>query len=241
MSFKDVLKRFVGIGGAPLPEYRRLFTPAAVQPVKHRARDGKPALIEGYGAVFYRAGDPGTEYRLLPNLVERIRPTAFDRALREDDVRALKNHDPNLLLGRTSAGTLKLRVDEIGLGYEIDTPDTTVGRDTAAEVGRRDLQGSSFSFLTENEDDVEYARESDIFIVWINNIRMFDVGPVTFPAYEGTTTGVRCAGDAHNPEALLELAKRRTAPKRRIGAVTYHEVDARFREVQAREMLFRGR
>jgi HK97 family phage prohead protease len=238
MSFKDVLKRFVGIGGGA-PQYRRLFTPAAVQPVKFRARDGKPALIEGYGAVFYRAGEPGTEYRLLPNLVERIRPTAFDRAIREDDVRALKNHDPNLLLGRTSAGTLTLRVDEVGLGYDIDTPDTTVGRDTAAEVARRDLQGSSFSFLTENEDDVEYAREGDTFVVWINNVRMFDVGPVTFPAYEGTTTGVRCAGDAHDPEKLLQQAMKRTAPKRRPGAVTYHEVEARLREIEARKAFAR--
>lgn len=233
MSIYGTVKRFLGVG-QPAPQYRRLFTPSTVQPVKHRTRDGKPPIIEGYGAVFYRAGDAGTEYWLLPNLVERIMPGAFDRAIREDDVRALKNHDPNLLLGRKSAGTLELGVDDTGIHYTIDTPATTVGRDTAEEVLRGDLQGSSFSFLTEEEDDVKFSRDGDTFVVEVQNLRMYDLGPVTFPAYEGTSTNVRCrAIDTHDPAALLELAKARCAPKRRPGAVTYHEVDVRCRVLEA--------
>jgi HK97 family phage prohead protease len=245
MSLKDVIKRFLP-GGAVQPQYRRLLTPSSIRPVQLRAAEaaGEPPAIEGYGAVFYRAGDPGTEYWLMPNLCERIMPGAFDRALREDDVRGLFNHDPNHLLGRTSAGTMQLAVDEVGLAYRIaydeaDSDHVKVRR----KVERGDLTGSSFSFLTDEEDDVEFKREGETFVVEIKNLRMFDTGPVCFPAYDGTSCGVRCRaiGAGHDPERLLELAKQRTAPKRRPGSVTYHEVEARCREIEARRALARGR
>ena len=94
----------------------------------HRAtvekrEDGK-GTITGYAAVFYRDGDHSTEYVLwddqFSRAVERVTPSAFSRALREkQDIRALFNHDPNQLLGRTTAGTATVTVDETGLRYEI--------------------------------------------------------------------------------------------------------------------------
>jgi HK97 family phage prohead protease len=123
----------------------RRMTPTGDVKVETRA-DGGQTLV-GYAAVFYRDGDAGTEYRLGPDVVERIAPTAFNRALQEKhDARALFNHDPNMLLGRAGAGTLRLSVDARGLRYEIDLPETNVGKDVAASISRGDLSGSSFAF-----------------------------------------------------------------------------------------------
>ena len=93
----------------------RRFTQSVTAAVEKRA-DGRRAIV-GHAAVYYRADDPGTEYQLFPDLKERIMPGAFDRAAREDDVRALFNHQPDNLLGRTTAKTLALTIDEKGLRY----------------------------------------------------------------------------------------------------------------------------
>ena len=91
------------------------------QPLKIETRSDKGKMITGYAAVFYRAANPGTQYQLMSDMYERIDRSAFNRALSEkDDARALFNHDPNFLLGRASAGTLRMIVDDIGLRYEID-------------------------------------------------------------------------------------------------------------------------
>ena len=82
----------------------RRMTPTGEITMETRA-DGSKA-ITGYAAVFHRADEPGTEYTLAKDLVERISPVAFNRAISEKhDARALFNHDPNMLLGRAGAGT----------------------------------------------------------------------------------------------------------------------------------------
>src|ERR1700728_2523684 len=95
------------------------FTQSQSKSTRLAKRSDGTSEICGYGAVFYD-GTPDTEYPMWPGAVERIMPGAFDRALREDDVRGLFNHDPNLLLGRTASGTMRLRVDDVGLWYSID-------------------------------------------------------------------------------------------------------------------------
>lgn len=169
-------------------------------------RDGQQTLT-GYAAVFHREGDAGTEYRLGPDVVERIAPTAFNRALSEKhDARALFNHDPNMLLGRAAAGTLRLSVDARGLRYEIDIPDTTVGRDVAASIARGDLSGSSFAFSI-GKDGQRFEKGKDFDVRHILDVDLFDVGPVTYPAYEGTTTGLRSGDCSDAFEAVNEWRK----------------------------------
>lgn len=157
--------------------------------VRIEERDGKK-MIAGYGAVFHREGEAGTEYKMFPDLVERIATGAFDRALREKhDAAGLFNHDPNMLLGRTSAGTMRLSVDERGLRYEIDLPDTQVGRDVATSIARRDVKGSSFAFRVVKQRFEERKGQPDLRV--IEDLDLYDTGPVVFPAYGGTTTGLR--------------------------------------------------
>ena len=74
-------------------------------------RSTDPPVVVGYAALFYNAIDPGTEYLLYEDIVERIMPGCFDRACREDDVRALFNHNIDFVLGRSSSRTLTLSVD----------------------------------------------------------------------------------------------------------------------------------
>jgi HK97 family phage prohead protease len=155
------------------------------------AREGGKGKIQGYAAVFYD-GSPATEFELWEGMRERIMPGAFDRALKErDDVRGLYNHNPDKLLGRVSSGTLELFVDAKGLGYRISLGETTVAKDVEEFLRRGDLTGSSFSFQV---TDQEWRTEGGVDFRLIKGVRLFDVGPVTFPAYEATTAGMRSAG-----------------------------------------------
>ena len=120
---------------------------------------------------------------------EIIAPGAFTRALKEkQDVRALVNHDPSLILGRTKADTLTLAETKEGLHAEIRVADTQTGRDTTESVRRGDLDGMSFGFSVVEEiwrtvDEVEIRR--------ITDVDLFDVSVVTFPAFEETSVGLR--------------------------------------------------
>ena len=169
-------------------ESRQFRMSRQLPPTVQKRAEGVMPLIMGYAAVYYQEGDPGTEYQLWPDMVERIRPGAFDRAVREDDVRGLFNHDECEVLGRTSSGTMRLSVDAKGLKYEIDPPDTETGNDVVKLLERGDVTGSSFTFIptkTTWEEIVDSSGRST-HIRWIEEVQLFDVGPVTFPAYVGT-------------------------------------------------------
>lgn len=150
--------------------------------------DGADKRIVGYASVFYD-GTPATEFQLWEDMVERIMPGTFDRALAEkDDVRGLFNHDPDHMLGRTASGTMTLAIDKRGLSYEIEPGDTAVANDVIQHITRGDVDGSSFAFHVTDED---VRKEDDVFIREIRGVELFDVGPVTFPAYTASTTGFR--------------------------------------------------
>ena len=186
---------------------------ATNQRVEIRREENQPASISGYAAVFYRADQPGTEFRLADDYVERIQPGAFDNALQNaDDARALFNHDSNQVLGRVSSGTLRLNVDEVGLRYQIDLPDTQLGRDVATIIERGDVSGSSFAFAV-NDKGSEVTRDGEQMVRTITDVSLFDVGPVTYPAYQATSTAKR------NTEALEELEAYRTANQAAVDAV----------------------
>jgi len=174
----------------------RRFLAAPQARVSVEAREGQPAKIEGYGAVFYREGDPGSEYEIFTDLYERILPGAFDEI---GDVRSLFNHDSNWVLGRTTAvpATLQLSVDAVGLKYSVTPPDTQAVRDQVlTPIGRGDVSGSSIMFWARKVSWVQETRDGrEIEIRQIEKIELLEVGPVTFPAYDSTTAGVRENGD----------------------------------------------
>lgn len=158
--------------------------------VKIEKREDGSRVISGYAAVFYREGQAGTEFQLFRDLYERVLPGAFTDAIANDDVRALLNHDPNMLLARNGrSGRLALKEDERGLYYEfpVDEKDPDHLR-VIAKLERGDLSGSSFGFEPVVRRFVEFK---DYDVIELVKVRLYDVSPATFPAYEGTTVGIR--------------------------------------------------
>lgn len=156
--------------------------------------------IRGVAAVYYD-GTTDTEFRLWDGAVERIMPGAFD-GIEGDDVRALFNHDPNHVLGRQKAGTLSVRSEKDGLHYEITPSDTTTYRDVTTYLARGDVSGSSFSFAIRDDGESRGERwfkdtDRGVDVREITSAKTYDVGPVTFPAYEATQSGVRQARESY--------------------------------------------
>lgn len=153
-----------------------------------RAKDGAPG-IEGYASVFNEPYDMGW------GLIETIKPGAFTRALREkQDVRCLFNHDANNLLGRTKAGTLRMSQDGTGLHFDCDIdPEVSLAADVQRMIQRGDLDGCSFAFQVTKVTWREEKGADGRMISYrdIEDVDLFDVGPVTYPAYEGTSVGER--------------------------------------------------
>ncbi|AMV33751.1 Caudovirus prohead protease [Pirellula sp. SH-Sr6A] len=149
-------------------------------------------VIRGYGAVFYNESDPQTEYWLWDDLVERIMPGAFDRVIKEgQDVRCLFNHDMNYVLGRTLSGTCRINTDGVGLYYECDeSTNDPQWQSVAEKLTHGDVTGSSFSFYPSATIWETIKAEGKTFDVrWIKEIGVcYDVGPVTFPAYNAATS-----------------------------------------------------
>jgi HK97 family phage prohead protease len=188
------------------------------RPVELR-EDGDGRKISGYGAVFYNADDEGTQFQLWEDAYERILPGAFDRAIAEDDVRSLFNHDVNIVLGRNTSGTLALSVDEVGLRYEITAPDTQLVRDqVVAPIERGDVSGSSFMFvpIRANWTDEDSEDGRSVEIREVREVELWEVGPVVFPAYDASTSSLRQTDIA---EARSERDEWRTAMRREREAV----------------------
>lgn len=160
--------------------------------------DDQLPRIAGTAALIYdEANQDGTRYQLWSDTFERIMPGAFDRAVGEDDVRGLFNHNASGILGRNIAGTMNLSADATGLHYDIDTADTQCGRDTVTSIQRGDLTGSSFQFraLTVTwREETNAETDQTIYFRDIDEVELFDVGPVTFPAYSGTSASAGTRG-----------------------------------------------
>ncbi len=158
--------------------------------------------LRGFAAVY---DQPTSRQRQFAG-TETIARGAFDGLL-DDDVVALVNHDMAQLLGRTSSGTLRLSSDDHGLGFELDLPDTQLGRDVRHLVERGDLRGMSF---TAQIGQIERTRGGVVHRAFQ---RLVDVSVVTSPAYEGTEVLARSASPIRVREQLIR-ARARNLPGR---------------------------
>jgi HK97 family phage prohead protease len=134
---------------------------------------------------------------------EWIARGAFARTLNAD-VLALVGHDPNLVIGRTTAGTVRLAEDRVGLATEIDPPDTAVARDLITLVERRELTSMSFGFKV-LRDRWEPGRTPDDVIRTLLEVELFDVSAVSMPAYRATDLSVSRGTRAHIPSRRERL------------------------------------
>lgn len=153
--------------------------------IEQRADEGSERLrLSGYAAVFNRTADIGGRFD------EVIRPGAFSRAIEErQDVVLLFNHEPSTVMARTSNGTLRLREDEIGLWFEADLdPHDSDAQRVIAKVRSGNVSQGSFSFTVRSEtwhqDRPKPLRE-------LLDLDLYDVSPVTWPAYAETAVHAR--------------------------------------------------
>lgn len=160
-------------------------------------KGSKSRTVEGYAAVFNTVTDMGA-WR------ESIAPGAFDGVL-QDDVRALFNHDPNMILARTN-NTLEIWQDEKGLGYRFEAPDTTRGNDLLEDIRSGNVTQSSFGFTIDDYEWSEMPDGSDHLSITKLG-RLFDVSPVTFPAYETTEVVARSLDAFHGEKKKPEMKK----------------------------------
>ena len=156
-----------------------------IEDVKTRsAEDGKDLFIEGYFSVF------NSDYEVWDGVTESIAPGAFDESV-NDDVRALFNHNTDLILGRTTNGTLELRQDNHGLWGRIKiNPNDTDAVNAYERVARGDVTGCSFGFDIESE--TRTVSDDGSVHYTINKVSpLFEVSPCVFPAYEATHIDAR--------------------------------------------------
>lgn len=149
--------------------------------IEVRADGGHPRLT-GHAAVFNSLSEPMYGFR------EQIAPGAFAESIGKDDIRALWNHDTSHVLGRKAAGTLILTEDERGLAVDIKPPPTQWAKDLLISIKRGDVSQMSFGFqvLTDSWSLVDGAE-----VRTLEKVRLFEVSPVTFPAYTATDIGSR--------------------------------------------------
>ena len=164
--------------------------------------DGENLAIEGYFAVF------NSVYEIAPGMSESIAPGAFDNTL-SGDIRALINHDTTLVLGRTKANTLQLKVDNHGLWGHIDINRSDVdAMNLYSRVQRGDVDQCSFGFNIVNEE-TDFREDGSVH--WtIREVELFEISPCTFPAYEETNIAAR----SKEREDLIR--RRNTAWKERM-------------------------
>lgn len=165
--------------------------------------EGNEKRLEGYFCVF------GSVYELWPGATESVDPHAFDDAL-TDDIRCLIDHETRLVLGRNTAGTLDLRVDNTGLfGSVLINEDDQDAMNLYARVQRGDVTQCSFGFdILEETTDEERSDDGKWMVHWtIKKVKLYEVSVVTFPAYRDTEIAARKDDYSEIQKRRLEVWK----------------------------------
>jgi HK97 family phage prohead protease len=196
------------LGGSPMSEIERRAYRSDKLAIEKQ--DGKAFRLAGHAAVFnVLSEDLGFR--------EMIMPGAFAEAIKAGDARALFNHDPNFVLGRQSSKTLRLVEDARGLSFEVDMPDTQMVRDLViSPIERGDISQMSFGFRAARdgqkwEDQPDGSVKRSITRV----SELFDISPVTFPAYTQTDVALRSLSAFRAEQAEQQKGKTPFQPSAR--------------------------
>lgn len=170
--------------------------------------DGALPTIAGYAAVYNRLSQN------LGGFVEQVDPTAFDGNFgRAADFKSCWNHNLDQILGRSTAGNLEVESDVTGLAYAVTPPSLSYGRDLAELVAAGIVKGSSFTFRTLPGGDRWSLTEQGFPLRTLTAVELFELGPVTDPAYldteaEGASVALRSLAASLNrrPEEVMEAA-----------------------------------
>lgn len=181
--------------------------------VETRKTDDGKMQVTGYAAVFESLSVPIFGFR------EKIRAGAFKNTITKNNIRALWNHNRDFVLGSMGNGSLKLSEDDRGLRFELDIADTQIGRDAFVSIGRRDVDGVSFSFSAVKQEWDETDPKN--VIRTLVEVECDEISPTAFPAYEETSVSTRTAKDAYEEHrGVLQKAQEQK------------EIETRAREIE---------
>jgi len=178
--------------------------------------DTKTPVMDGYAANFNSLSENLGGFR------EILMPGCFKKALGVSDIRGLFNHNPDKILGRTAAGTLRVFEDEKGLRFEID-PDMEISyvKDLQISMRRGDVNQCSFGFRVAADGD-HWKEDSDG--LWIRTIhqveQLYDVSPVTYPAYTSTSCAVRSLNQKKQEAEQLRTEQQQAEEQRKADEAT---------------------
>lgn len=174
--------------------------------VRVEAEDGKPRYLVGYAAVFESPSQTLCDEDGEP-FVEVLTAGCFADSLESGDVFAFVSHDERVL-GRLKSGTLELTEDDTGLAFRCEVPEVSYAADLVTLVGRGDIDGCSFGFSCDPEDEELTEGDDGIPTRRINRAKLVEVSlGVCFPAYLATSVSVRSIRERHNPEVPPAPAK----------------------------------
>ncbi len=161
--------------------------------VRYSENGDKQEYIQGIGIVY------NTETEILPGVFEQIKPGAFTRSLNKfNELKCFINHDPSQILSTTrSYPALEITDNENGLFFKSPIPPTSYGKDLSINVGRGNISGASFSFMINPDGEVYTIDDNGNYHREIINAEIYEVGPVTNPAYQQTSVSLR------NKESIL--------------------------------------
>lgn len=196
-------------------ETRELVT----EKIEFREAGNGIKTITGYAVKWDMKSHPMEDVELYTRFTEQFKKGAFSDSLVQDDQRALWSHDLSKILGRTKNGSLRLSEDDIGLRFELDLPNTTVGRDVYESVKRGDIDGVSFGFSMEAEEWDDKNKQE--VIRTITKAKLFEISPVTFPAYPDSEVSAR----SESPyKTFLEERKQNDLRKRMLLKLKLREI-----------------
>lgn len=173
-----------------------------------RLQSEESRTIAGYAAVFNARSQP-----IFGLFVEEILPGAFADSIRQDDIFAYWHHESSQVLGRAASKTLRLTEDDHGLRVEIDLPETTDGNDALTLIRRRDVSQMSFAFSVERDEDEIWKRiDGGMRLRQVKRAKLYEVSPVTHPAYRQTEIGARSEMRSVYEQKLRDLDKAELPP-----------------------------
>jgi uncharacterized protein len=141
---------------------------------------------------------------------EQFKKGAFEDSLSKDDQRFLWSHDTSKVLGRTKNNTLRLFEDAIGLRFELDLPDTTLGDDTYKSIKRGDVDGVSFGFQMIGHEIEE--PDDDLMLRTVTKAKLLEVSAVAFPAYPDSEVSAR----GYDPYKQYVEERQRSEKRKRL-------------------------
>lgn len=176
--------------------------------IEIRTLDSGEEIIKGYVVKFNERSEILTDY-WGDKFVERVAKGAFTKALQENTIKALWNHETGQVLGSTKSGTLTLFEDDIGLCFELKPSNTTWGNDAKESIRRGDVDGVSFGFRLYDDGDMwEWREEEELYIRTLLKVDLKEISPTPFPAYPSSQVGI-------STRSLEQLKSKKNEPELR--------------------------